>query len=88
MLLILQPRLQLLGLLTTNIQSKALARLVYARCNIAILDDSFSALDSKTSSQVVQNLLGPGGLLRQDDRTVLWLSNNGILPSNTSTREL
>lgn len=82
----LQPRLQLVGLLTTNTQPKALARLVYARCRIAILDDSFSALDSNTSSRVVQNLLGPSGLLRQDGRTVLWLSNNGIWPSITPTR--
>lgn len=79
----LQSRLQLLGLLTPNTQSKALARLVYTRCSIAILDDSFSALDSRTSSQVIQNLLGPGGLLRQDGRIILWLNNNGNLPSIT-----
>ncbi|KAH7164989.1 P-loop containing nucleoside triphosphate hydrolase protein [Fusarium sp. MPI-SDFR-AT-0072] len=42
-------------------QRLALARAIYARCEIVLLDDSFSALDLKTERQVVSNLLGTRG---------------------------
>ncbi|KAL5623721.1 hypothetical protein FOBRF1_002971 [Fusarium oxysporum] len=41
--------------------SLALARAIYARCEIVLLDDSFSALDHKTEREVVSNLVGTQG---------------------------
>ena len=41
--------------------NKALARLLYSRPSIAVLDDPFSALDGNTENTVVDNLLGPEG---------------------------
>ncbi|KAF3012251.1 hypothetical protein E8E14_011229 [Neopestalotiopsis sp. 37M] len=57
-------------------QRVALARAVYARCDIVLLDDSFSALDGKTESRVVENLLGSKGLFKQLGTTVLLMSNS------------
>ncbi|KAI0133901.1 ABC transporter [Xylariales sp. AK1849] len=57
-------------------QRVALARAVYARCDIMILDDAFSALDGKTESRVVQNLLGPHGLSRTIGTTMFIISNS------------
>jgi ATP-binding cassette subfamily C (CFTR/MRP) protein 1 len=42
-----------------------------------ILDDSFSALDGETERHVVQNLLGPTGVLRRYGVTVFLITNNG-----------
>lgn len=55
-------------------QRVALARAVYSRCDIVIFDDSFSALDGKTQAKVIENLLGPHGLLRSLEATVVWIS--------------
>ncbi|KAK2596916.1 hypothetical protein N8I77_012799 [Diaporthe amygdali] len=55
-------------------QRIALARAVYSRCEIIILDDSVSALDEKTQRHVVENLLMPGGILREHATTVLWIT--------------
>ncbi|KAF4341620.1 ABC transporter [Fusarium beomiforme] len=57
-------------------QRIALARAVYARCVIVLLDDSFSALDGKTESQVVTNLLGPEGHFRKTGVTVVLTTNS------------
>lgn len=56
-------------------QRVALARAVYSRYGLIVLDDSFSALDTKTQTQVVDNLLGPEGLLKKLGSTVVWISN-------------
>lgn len=55
-------------------QRVALARAVNSRCELFVLDDSFSALDSKTKVQVIDNLLGPEGLLKKLGSTVVWIS--------------
>ncbi|KAK2028383.1 ABC transporter [Colletotrichum zoysiae] len=57
-------------------QRVALARAFYARCDIMVLDDAFSALDGKTETLVVQNLLGPHGLARRMETAVLVISNS------------
>jgi ABC-type multidrug transport system fused ATPase/permease subunit len=54
----------------------ALARAIYSRCQTVILDDSLSALDEKTQSQVVENLLQPGGILRDRTTTVVWITTS------------
>ncbi|KAK2012789.1 P-loop containing nucleoside triphosphate hydrolase protein [Colletotrichum eremochloae] len=57
-------------------QRVALARAVYARCEILFLDDSFSALDGRTESQIVSNLLGPAGFFRKTGTTVFLVTNS------------
>ncbi|PNP80349.1 hypothetical protein FNYG_05948 [Fusarium nygamai] len=57
-------------------QRLALARALYARCDIVLLDDSFSALDNKTESQVVSNLLGPQGYFRKAGITAVLTANS------------
>jgi ABC-type bacteriocin/lantibiotic exporter with double-glycine peptidase domain len=58
---------------------KALARVLYARCDIVILDDTFRALDGRTEKTIVDNLLGPGGIFRKQGTTVLVITNSGEL---------
>ncbi|KAL7811124.1 P-loop containing nucleoside triphosphate hydrolase protein [Trichoderma gracile] len=57
-------------------QRVALARAIYARCDIVILDDSFSALDGKTENRIVENLLGPNGYFRKMNTTVFLITNS------------
>ncbi|KAF2715971.1 P-loop containing nucleoside triphosphate hydrolase protein [Polychaeton citri CBS 116435] len=57
-------------------QRVAIARAVYARCEIVLLDDSFSALDGKTESRIAENLLGSEGLFRNIRTTVLLATNS------------
>ncbi|ERS97645.1 hypothetical protein HMPREF1624_05816 [Sporothrix schenckii ATCC 58251] len=57
-------------------QRVAIARAVYSKLDMFIFDDSFSALDSKTQSAVINNLLGPNGLLRNSSMAVIWVTNN------------
>ncbi|KAL7815012.1 P-loop containing nucleoside triphosphate hydrolase protein [Trichoderma aethiopicum] len=57
-------------------QRVALARAIYARCDIVILDDSFSALDGKTENRIVENLLGPDGHFRKMSTTVFLITNS------------
>lgn len=57
---------------------QALARALYARCDIVLLDDCFSALDGKTETRIIENLFGSTGLFRQSGTTVFVFSNSGI----------
>ena len=50
---------------------QALARAIYARKEIVVLDDVLSALDSRTEMAVVERLLGKRGLLRQLKSTII-----------------
>ena len=59
------------------ISQKALARAVYARKEIVILDDVLSGLDVETESKVFDNLLGQHGLFRQMHATVIMASSSG-----------
>ncbi|KUI63063.1 Canalicular multispecific organic anion transporter 2 [Cytospora mali] len=58
-------------------QRVALARAVYARCDIVLLDDPISALDGKTETSIVENLLGPQGLFKRMGTTVFLITNSG-----------
>ncbi|EKV04366.1 ABC transporter, putative [Penicillium digitatum PHI26] len=49
----------------------AIARAVYAREKLLLLDDVFSGLDGKTEEHLLDNLFGPGGLLRETETTVI-----------------
>lgn len=69
----------------TNIFSiQALARAVYARRSMIILDDVLSALDAKTESNVVNNLMGTKGLFRELGTTVLLITHSSMWPSQYS----
>jgi ATP-binding cassette subfamily C (CFTR/MRP) protein 1 len=52
-------------------QRLALARAVYARKAIVLLDDIFSALDAKTEQLVFERLLSKQGLFRKNNTTVI-----------------
>lgn len=58
-------------------QRLALARAVYQRPNLMILDDIFSALDAKTETQVFDRLFSASGLFRQQATTVILASHAG-----------
>ncbi|PHH93023.1 hypothetical protein CDD83_2133 [Cordyceps sp. RAO-2017] len=49
----------------------ALARAIYARTDLIILDDILSALDSKTAATIMSRLFGDTGLLRKRQVTVV-----------------
>ncbi|KAF4922595.1 ABC transporter atnG [Colletotrichum viniferum] len=57
-------------------QRVALARALYARCNIMLLDDSFSALDGKTERQIVDNLIGSEGYFKKAGVTAFIITNS------------
>ena len=49
-----------------------------------VFDEPFSALDGATEHHVVENLLGPTGVLRQNDITVILMTNNGQYAKSAS----
>ncbi|OJK00394.1 hypothetical protein ASPACDRAFT_52107 [Aspergillus aculeatus ATCC 16872] len=57
-------------------QRIALARAVYARKDIVILDDVFSSLDATTEDHIFHHLLGAHGLLRSIGSTVILASSS------------
>ncbi|EXF80647.1 ABC transporter [Colletotrichum fioriniae PJ7] len=54
----------------------AIARALYARQELLVLDDVFSGLDSSTEDVVFNNLFGTSGLLRHTDTTVILASSD------------
>lgn len=57
-------------------QRVALARALFARCDVVLLDDTFSGLDGETEQAVFENLFGPSGLLKRLGTTVVLVSNS------------
>ncbi|KAM0240790.1 hypothetical protein ACHAP5_007825 [Fusarium lateritium] len=57
-------------------QRLALARAVYSRRRIVILDDVFSGMDAHTAEFVSRQLLGKQGLLRKQGMTVILATHN------------
>ncbi|TVY85161.1 ABC transporter [Lachnellula suecica] len=57
-------------------QRIALARAIYARKDMIILDDVLSGLDAETENHVFHSLLGLHGLLRKQGTTVLMTSSS------------
>lgn len=66
-----------LCLFANNVQ-KALARAVYSRSTMYLLDDVFSKLDRPTAHIVFQNLFGPHGYLKANGKTVIMATNIGM----------
>ncbi|ETS86320.1 hypothetical protein PFICI_00148 [Pestalotiopsis fici W106-1] len=56
----------------------ALARAVYTRAPIVILDDAFNGLDGRTESSVLLALLGRQGLLRKQKSLVIWATSSAV----------
>ncbi|OQE44656.1 hypothetical protein PENCOP_c002G02557 [Penicillium coprophilum] len=57
-------------------QRIALARAVYSKYRMLVLDDPFSALDEAVAGHIMQRLLGSRGLFRKMATTVLFISNS------------
>lgn len=53
------------------IRTQGLARALYARMSIIVLDDIFSSLDQKTARSILFRLCGEGGLLKELKSTVI-----------------
>lgn len=53
----------------------ALARAVYSRAKVVVLDDVFSAVDDNVGSKLLHRLFSPKGLLC--DRTIILATNSG-----------
>ncbi|KAK6823100.1 hypothetical protein RU639_006189 [Aspergillus parasiticus] len=53
----------------------ALARAVYSRRKLLLLDDIFSALDRKTKTTIIARLLGVDGLLRKVKSTIVLVTH-------------
>ncbi|KAH7320765.1 putative ABC multidrug transporter [Stachybotrys elegans] len=57
-------------------QRVSLARAVYSDAELLLLDDVLSGLDSATEERLLRDLLGPGGLLHRQHRTVILASSS------------
>ncbi|GAT29334.1 ABC multidrug transporter [Aspergillus luchuensis] len=57
-------------------QRIALARAVYSRKSVIILDDVFSSLDATTEDHIFHHLIGNHGLLRSIDSTIIFASSS------------
>jgi len=59
-------------------QRISLARAVYSKRKILLLDDIFRGLDSHTEDEVFHNLLGTSGLLRHNGSTVVLVTSTAM----------
>jgi ABC-type nitrate/sulfonate/bicarbonate transport system ATPase subunit len=59
----------------------ALARAVYVRKKLLLLDDIFSALDRKTKGNIIALFLGVDGLLRKAKSTIVLVTHESRTPS-------
>lgn len=59
-------------------QRIALAKALFSRKKILVLDDIFSGLDKTTSVKIFDNLFRPDGLLRKAEATVILATNTSL----------
>ncbi|RAH84629.1 putative ABC transporter [Aspergillus japonicus CBS 114.51] len=57
-------------------QRVALARALFAKCDLLLLDDTFSGLDGDTEQKVFDNIFGPDGPVRTLNTTAVLVSNS------------
>ncbi|KAF7180682.1 hypothetical protein CNMCM7691_009973 [Aspergillus felis] len=57
-------------------QRVSLARALFAKCDILLLDDTFSGLDGETEQTIFDNLFGVTGLTGRLETTVVLVSNS------------
>ena len=62
-----------------NCRFQALARAIYSRKTLVLLDDVLSGLDNSTRTLIVERLLAPAGLFRQHAITAVLVTHNGKL---------
>jgi ABC-type transport system involved in cytochrome bd biosynthesis fused ATPase/permease subunit len=67
------------------VQTKAIARAVYSKKSMVILDDVFSGMDAATEHLVFNRLLGSEGLLRNNGATVIIATHAGQSLSSNNT---
>ena len=60
----------------------ALARAIYTKAPIIVLDDPFNGLDGRTETAVLEAVLGRQGLLRQQKTLVVWATSTSELIYN------
>jgi ABC-type multidrug transport system fused ATPase/permease subunit len=65
-----------MGLSGGQQQRVALARAVYFRRSVVMIDDVLCGLDASTEEHVFEAVLGPKGLLRGTDTTILLVTNS------------
>lgn len=65
-----------LGLSGGQQQRVALARAVYFRRSVVMIDDVLCGLDASTEDHVFESVLGPNGLLRGTDTTIILVTNS------------
>lgn len=56
-------------------QRLGIARAIYAKASLLILDDVFSSLDNHTEEWMFRRLLGPSGLLKRSRTTVILVTH-------------
>ncbi|KAG6364818.1 hypothetical protein INS49_006422 [Diaporthe citri] len=60
----------------TMVVGPSLARALYARRSLILIDDALSGLDASTEEIVFESLFGAKGLLRGNDTTVILVTNS------------
>ncbi|KAL4951097.1 P-loop containing nucleoside triphosphate hydrolase protein [Aspergillus filifer] len=60
-------------------QRIALARAVYSRCKVILLDDVFSGIDASGTNAITQSLFGEDGLFRRLQTTVVATTHSGAV---------
>ncbi|KAL4786969.1 P-loop containing nucleoside triphosphate hydrolase protein [Aspergillus varians] len=60
-------------------QRIALARALYSRCKVVLLDDVFSGIDAFATETISRNLFGDNGLFRGIQATVVLATHSGFL---------
>lgn len=58
-------------------KQQAVARALYPRAEVVLLDDLFSALDRPTANAIFRNLFGANGLLTTLKSTVVLATHSG-----------
>ena len=57
---------------------QALARALYSREHVLILDDALTGLDRDTENSILSSVFGPQGLVEHSAQTVIMATNSGL----------
>ena len=61
-----------------SLLQQALARALYSRESVLILDDVLTGLDRETEKWILESVFATDGLLKQMFRTVVLATNSGL----------